>query len=83
MAEQWYVYIMRSIPTGRLYVGVSEDVDRRHGQHERGNVWSTKAYRPWKVVYVEGFATKREALQREHFLKSHVGWLEKKRLAGA
>ncbi len=79
----WYVYIMLSIVTGRLYVGVSADVDRRHAQHERGNVRSTKAYRPWVVVHVEVFTSKREALQRERYLKSAAGWLEKKRLAGS
>jgi putative endonuclease len=66
----------------RVYVGVTEDVDRRHAQHERGNVRSTKAYRPWKVAHVERYATKAEALRRERYLKSPAGWLEKRQLAG-
>ncbi len=78
----WFVYIMRSVPTGRLYVGMSEDVDRRHAQHERGNVRSTKAYRPWILVHVEAFASKTEAFRRERYLKSPAGWLEKRRLGG-
>lgn len=78
----WFVYIMVSLEAGRIYVGVSADVGRRHAQHERGNVRSTKAYRPWRLIHVESYASKTEALRRERYLKSPAGWLEKRKLAG-
>jgi predicted GIY-YIG superfamily endonuclease len=29
----YYVYVLRSVPTGKHYIGISADVDRRLGEH--------------------------------------------------
>jgi len=46
--------------------------------HNAGKVRSTKAYRPWKVVYAEQYDLYSEARKRELFLKSGAGrkWLK-------
>ncbi|MBU1326969.1 GIY-YIG nuclease family protein [Patescibacteria group bacterium] len=69
------VYILKSIG-GKYYIGSTCDVDKRICKHNNGSVRSTKAYRPWRLVYTEQYGTKIETLKREKEIKS---W--KKRIA--
>ena len=69
----YYVYIIQSIHRKRLYKGSTTDLPRRIGEHNLGNVSSTKAYVPWKLVYYEAFLNKTDALREELFLKSGKG----------
>ncbi|MFH1192845.1 MAG: GIY-YIG nuclease family protein [Candidatus Jorgensenbacteria bacterium] len=63
-------YILQSLKSNRYYLGSTEDIEKRLAKHNKGEVKSTKAYRPWKVVYVESFATRQEARRRELQIKS-------------
>jgi putative endonuclease len=74
------VYVIRCQKTGRRYIGFTQDVIQRLGQHNRGITKSTKNRGPWELVYQEHFQTKREALRRERFLKSGQGREELKRI---
>ncbi len=65
----FWVYILRSEVNGRYYVGQTDDVDARTGMHDRGEVKSTRPYRPWKLVYSEVFQTRSEAVRRERQIK--------------
>jgi len=67
------VYVLKSEKDGRLYKGYCENMELRLNEHNGGRVTSTRGYRPWKVVYTERFATEREALVREKYLKSGSG----------
>jgi putative endonuclease len=67
------VYILRSVKTGRHYIGHSADVDERFRAHNAGRVRSTKAYRPWEIIRREEYATKAEAYRREREIKSYKG----------
>ncbi|ALM10009.1 MAG TPA: endonuclease [Candidatus Peribacter riflensis] len=67
------VYVLRSISTGSLYVGFTEDLGRRLATHNRGEVISTKAYRPWKLIFHECYTNKADALRRERYLKTTAG----------
>jgi putative endonuclease len=49
-------------------------MEKRLKRHNQGKVKSTKAYKPWKVIYTEEFSTKSEAFQREMFFKSIEGY---------
>ena len=69
----FHVYVLRSETTGHLYTGYTSDLVQRLGQHHAGITKSTKHRGPWKLVYQESFATRREAMRREHFLKSGQG----------
>ena len=56
----------------------SKNVLERLKQHNHScNKW-TKANKPFIIVYTEKHSTKKEAIQREHFLKSGQGrkWLD-------
>jgi putative endonuclease len=69
----YYVYVLRSEASRRLYKGVTDDVTRRLHEHNDGLSASTKHWRPWRLVHVEEFATRAEALRRERFLKTGRG----------
>ena len=69
----YFVYVLRSSVDGRLYKGVSDNLERRLEEHNNGRTKSTKGYRPWEIVYSEKYVTFEEARAREVFLKSGVG----------
>ncbi len=66
-------YVLRSVTTGRLYVGSTEDFVRRLAEHQRGDARYTRGRGPWEVVLIEDFATRAEAMCRERGLKSGQG----------
>ena len=66
----WYVYVLYSNTTGRLYTGISTNVDHRLAEHNAGTgAAATRAGRPWKVVHVEPVPDKSTALKREYEIK--------------
>ena len=77
----YYVYLLRSNNHDFIYVGSTPDLNRRVLEHNRGNVQSTKFYRPLKLVYYEAYIDKIDALDRENKLKHHgsvIGHLKKR-----
>ncbi len=67
----FYVYILRSLKNGDIYIGSTEDVLVRFSRHNAGKVKSTKGYRPWELLEKREFPTRGEAVQAERFLKTH------------
>lgn len=66
----WFVYMLQSDVDGRLYTGISDDVERRLSTHNAGKgAKATKPWRPWRVVHVERYESKGEALRREAAIK--------------
>ncbi|MGE0637504.1 MAG: GIY-YIG nuclease family protein [Bacteriovoracia bacterium] len=74
--QEFVVYVLYSENYDRLYIGYTSDLITRFNFH---NVLSNKGftikYRPWKVIHVEFYLTKSEAMQRELALKSGKGRL--------
>lgn len=68
-----YVYAIKSLKDGRIYVGLSSNIQRRISEHNAGYVFSTKGYRPWKQIYKEGVINRKEARIREKYFKSGFG----------
>jgi putative endonuclease len=79
----YYVYILQSLKTGRLYIGHTDDLTRRLQEHNtsRGGKYSRRNG-PWKLVYSEQHPDRSSAARREQYLKSTKGSQEKKKLAG-
>ena len=75
----FWVYVLRSMKDGRLYKGLTGDVDKRLAQHNKGENRSTKGFRPWKLVFQKSFPTREEARKYEVYLKSGSGREELKR----
>ena len=69
----YYVYILRSNLTSKLYKGSCADLRKRLENHNLGKVRSTKKYKPWKLIYYEAFENKSNALREEKFLKTGKG----------
>jgi len=72
------VYVIRSLKNNILYVGLTNSISRRLKEHNSGYNKSTKAFKPYQLVYQERFKSRKEARQREKYLKSGVGkeWLK-------
>ncbi len=69
----YYVYIIRSGKTGKLYKGSTADLKRRLEDHNRGKTKSTRYGVPWRLIYYEAFLNKSDAIREEKFLKSGKG----------
>jgi putative endonuclease len=79
----YYVYILQSLKTGKLYIGHTDDLARRVEEHNSG--WGSKYTRqngPWMLLYSESCPDRSSAVKRELYLKSTRGSQEKKKLAG-
>lgn len=72
--EEFVVYVLYSEKFNKNYTGFTFNLIERFKSH---NQLATKGYtlkfRPWKVIHVEFFNTKSEAMQREKYLKSGIG----------
>jgi putative endonuclease len=65
-----FVYIIYNIEHDKFYIGQSYDVQKREAEHNLGLSKYTARYSGgWKVVYVEEFLSRSEAMKRERFLK--------------
>jgi putative endonuclease len=70
MGSTWYVYIIQSEVTGKLYTGITNDPQKRIRAHNQGKgAKATRAGRPWGLIYLEGVADKGSALRREFAIK--------------
>ena len=70
MSERCFVYILASRPDGVLYVGVTNDLTRRVGEHKAKLVPGfTQAHGIDRLVYAEEHASILEARAQERRLK--------------
>ncbi|MBI4993564.1 GIY-YIG nuclease family protein [Candidatus Wolfebacteria bacterium] len=67
-----FVYILFSHKDMGIYIGFTDNLPRRIKEHHQGNVKSTENRRPIDLIYFEGYKNKKDALQREMYLKT--GW---------
>lgn len=72
------VYILKSQNSKRFYIGFTSNLGNRLKYHNSGRVKSTKAFRPWEVIYSEDFETRIDAIRKEYYLKSPKGYKEKR-----
>lgn len=69
----YYVYVLRSILKDFIYIGYSEDLKRRLDRHNSGYVQSTKAFKPYDLVFYEAYRSMSDAKRREMYLKTNKG----------
>jgi putative endonuclease len=70
MAE-FVVYILYSEKFNKNYTGFTSNLIERFKSHNHlGTKGYTLKFRPWKVIHVEFFNSKSEAMQREKYLKT-------------
>lgn len=68
-----YVYVLYSQSSDRFYVGYTLDLEKRFAEHNKGLNFSTKAYRPWQLIYYEAHTNEADAKRREKYLKTTAG----------
>jgi putative endonuclease len=72
MEKTYCVYIMASKRNGTLYVGVTNDLARRAGEHREGVAPGfTKKYKVGLLVYYEMFDDIHDAIHRETQIKKY------------
>jgi len=70
MQKQYYLYILASKRNGTLYIGITNDIIRRVGEHKLKFIAGfTKKYNVALLVYYEVFNDVNEAILREKRLK--------------
>jgi putative endonuclease len=70
MSQSYFVYILASRYRGTMYVGVTNDISRRLGEHKAGLVPGfSKRYKTNRLVYSEEYGSILEARARERVLK--------------
>jgi putative endonuclease len=63
-----------SIKSNKTYTGFTSNLIERFKSHNYlDNKGFTSKFRPWKVIYVEFFYSKTQAMKREKYLKTGVG----------
>ena len=70
-SDDWHIYLVRTAD-GRLYTGISTDVDRRFAEHAAAAGRGARALRgqgPLRLVYRDRVGERGLALRLEHRLK--------------
>jgi putative endonuclease len=67
------VYCLKSLVKDYIYVGQTNNLERRFLQHNKGQERTTRFYRPFKMLYLEVLPDRQSARVREKYLKSGVG----------
>jgi putative endonuclease len=79
---KYFLYVLRSIPSGKHYIGIAANVGKRLKEHNTKTGRWTSAHKPWELVAVEEYPDRGAAGRRERFLKSRDGILARKELHG-
>jgi len=69
----FFVYAIKSSNRNYIYVGITNNIERRFNEHQTGLNKTTAPYKPFILFYNENFPTRIEARTREKYLKSGVG----------
>ncbi|MBE7477568.1 MAG: GIY-YIG nuclease family protein [Ignavibacteriales bacterium] len=67
------VYAIKSKIRKYIYVGMTSNIVERIERHNKGYEKTTRAYRPFELIYTEDQATREEARKREKYFKSGIG----------
>jgi len=80
MNKTHYVYVLKSEKDGNIYIGITNNIERRVRQHNTAKNLSTKYRIPFRLIYKEKHKNRIEARAREKFLKSGCGreWIKEK-----
>jgi len=70
---QWYVYILKSLIKQFIYIGSTNDLQRRLLEHNNGLVQSTKAFKPYNIIAYVAVSNEKKARELEHYFKTGSG----------
>ena len=67
------VYVLQNTVSGRCYIGSTNNLVRRLGEHNRGQTKSTRQKGRWELIYKEEYISNSQAKLRENKIKSYKG----------
>jgi putative endonuclease len=73
MKKTYYTYVLKSLKSGKIYIGQTNNLKNRMKAHNEGLSPYTKGRGPWKLIYHESFTTRAEAMAREKYFKTGKG----------
>ena len=76
----YWVYFLYSAKAKNVYVGCTNNLERRLREHNYGSVKSTRNRRPLVLIRSEEYNNLSSARKREDYLKSLYGYRERKRI---
>ena len=71
------VYIIYSSKLDKFYIGFTSDINDRLLKHNGKSKGFSNLGRPWTLVFLESFESKKQAMKREKQLKN---WKNRERL---
>lgn len=77
----YYMYVLKGRMQRKLYIGSTNDLRRRLGEHARKESPYTSKASDWQLVYYEAYRDREDACERERLLKnfgSAYGHLKKR-----
>ena len=72
-ASMFYTYVLKSLKDKKLYIGWTDNLKERYGEHSKGLASSTKYRRPLELIYYEACLNKEAAIKREKYFKTGLG----------
>jgi putative endonuclease len=66
----FFTYILKSTKTSKLYIGHTNDLQKRITLHNTDQVISTKSKGPWEIIYYKECFNRSDAMKLEKELKS-------------
>jgi putative endonuclease len=73
MIFMFYVYAISSTERSYIYVGLTDNVERRFFEHNNCKNKTTKPYAPFVLIFTEVHETRMDARLREKYWKSGTG----------
>ena len=69
----WHVYVLRSNTHPFLYIGSTNDIQRRLKEHNDGISVSTAPYKPFTLLVYMSFPSEHQARSLEKYFKTGSG----------
>lgn len=69
----YFVYVLKSTKDGRLYYGLTTNLEKRLKEHNKGHVKSTRSRAPFDLMYFETVTSLTDARKKEKYFKSGFG----------
>ncbi|OGD57341.1 hypothetical protein A2V71_00790 [Candidatus Berkelbacteria bacterium RBG_13_40_8] len=65
----FYLYVLKSKKDNDLYIGSTNNLERRLLEHNNSENLSTKSRIPFELIYYEAYKSESDARKRESMLK--------------
>ena len=69
----YWVYALYGRKLDRLYLGQTQDLEKRLAEHRQGASFYTRRSEDWELIYREELPCRGQAMMRERELKSNRG----------